>query len=256
MGLALAGSFALKLYILFAIGAVTMRAAGCIINDMADRDFDAKVERTKSRPLASGQISMLGASVFLAILLLIGLLILIQLPMIAVFVGLCSIPLFVIYPFMKRFTYWPQFFLGLTFNIGILVAYAASGNCLHIEAFLLYFGAVFWTLGYDTIYAHQDKNDDMQIGVKSTALFLGDKSKFFITVFYALFLAMFFIATSIKANFGLVSIILFLAAASHFAWQVWRLNINDGATCLKLFKSNTITGLLLVATLLAASAGF
>ncbi len=245
MGLALSGNFDIWLYILFAIGAFDMRAAGCVINDIVDRKFDAKVARTKTRPIASGEISVFSAVVFLVLLLAVGLLVLLQLPMLAVLIGFVSVPLFVLYPFMKRITYWPQFFLGLTFNIGILVAYAAATDAISLNTMILYLGAVCWTLGYDTIYAHQDKADDMRIGVKSTALRFGESTKYYVAIFYALFVVA--VACSVS---GLAGFIFLGLVAEHFAWQVRRLDIDDEALCLRMFRSNIYAGLLVVAALL------
>ena len=244
-GLALAGYHGV-LYLLFAVGAVIMRGAGCVINDMADRKFDVQVERTKTRPLASGEIGMFGASIFLLSLLLIGLFILLILPHLAILVGLASVPLFIIYPFTKRFSYWPQVFLGLTFNIGILVAYATIKDTLSLPAFIFYFAAVFWTLGYDTIYAHQDKIDDIKIGVKSTALALGDKTKTFVALFYTAFILLILIAVYLEHPLRPAFLIMWLLAALQLHWQVWKLNINDRENCLRMFKSNIYAGLLIL----------
>ncbi len=255
MGLALAGGLNPWLYALLFAGAFIMRGAGCIINDIVDREFDAKVERTKNRPLASGEISLERGIIFLAVLLALGLAILVQLPIISVFIGISSVPLFILYPFMKRVTHWPQFFLGLTFNIGILIGYAAVANSISFSAALLYIGAIFWTLGYDTIYAHQDKQDDVLIGVKSTALKFGERTKHFIAMFYLIFAAIFVIVIGMNFGFGLKSGGVFCLVLLHLAWQVLHLDIHNPRNCMTIFKSNIYVGLLLVAVLLLSATG-
>lgn len=232
-----------------------MRAVGCIVNDIVDREFDAKVERTKLRPIASGEISIAHALVFMALLLIIGLLVLIQLPLFAVFIGLAAVPLFILYPFMKRITYWPQMFLGVTFNIGILIGYATIAHDVHLPAVLLYLGGICWTLGYDTIYAHQDKADDLKIGVKSTALRFGEKSKPVIAVFYVLFMSLLYLVINMQYGLHLMSFTLFGLAVLHFTWQVWRLDINNPGNCMGLFRSNIYVGFIVVLALLLSAAG-
>jgi 4-hydroxybenzoate polyprenyltransferase len=230
---------------LLAIGAYVMRGAGCAYNDIVDRDFDGRVERTALRPIPSGQISLRQAWAFLIALCLIGLLILIQLNSFAIFVGLASLALVAIYPFMKRITYWPQAWLGLTFNWGALVGYAAAAGKLSPGAIAIYAAGFFWTLGYDTIYAHQDKEDDALIGVKSTALRLGAATPRWLAGFFAATLALFAAA----GLFSGASFIFFLAlapAGAHFVWQIKKLDMNDAHNCLMLFKSNREAGLLLL----------
>lgn len=231
--------------ILCGIGAVVMRGAGCAYNDIVDRDIDARVERTALRPIPSGQISVQQAWAFLVVLCLIGLVILLQFNRFAILLGLGSLALVAVYPFMKRVTYWPQGWLGLTFNWGALVGYAAVKGTLAPEAFAIYAAGFFWTLFYDTIYAHQDTEDDALIGVKSTALKLGASTPpwlggFFVSVMVAFALA----GAMIEAHS-----FYFLAlapGAAHFVWQLKKLDINDGHNCLTLFKSNRNTGLLLL----------
>ena len=174
------------LLLLFLLGAIVMRGAGCVFNDIVDRHFDALVARTQNRPIATGQVSVLRASLFMAALSLAGLFILLQLNNLAIVVGLCSVPLIVAYPFMKRITWWPQLWLGLTFNWGVLVAWAAVRGSIEWQTLVLYGAGIAWTLGYDTIYAHQDKLDDMLIGVKSSALWLGQHSRPAVYTFYCL----------------------------------------------------------------------
>ncbi|MEE8393943.1 MAG: 4-hydroxybenzoate octaprenyltransferase, partial [Rhodospirillales bacterium] len=173
-----------RLFALFAIGALIMRGAGCTLNDIVDRDFDARVQRTAGRPIPSGQVSVVKAFAFLAMELLGGLLVLVQFNGFAIAVGACSLGLVAVYPFVKRFTYWPQAVLGLTFNWGALLGWAAVKGDLGVPALALYGAGVLWTLGYDTIYAHQDKEDDLLIGIKSTALRLGANTRPFLFAFY------------------------------------------------------------------------
>ena len=235
---------------LFTLGAVVMRAAGCIVNDLWDRDLDRLVERTRSRPLASGAISPRNAIIFLATLSLIGLLILVQFNMLTIILGVLSLPLILTYPLMKRITWWPQAFLGITFNFGALMGWSAMTGTLGLPAILLYLGGVFWTLGYDTIYAHQDKEDDLMAGIKSTALKLGNKSKLWVARFYATASMLFFLAI-MSQNSG--TALLFVLPMAHLAWQVRRWNPQSPESSLAMFKSNRDFGLLLLAiTILSA----
>ncbi|MCK5041505.1 MAG: 4-hydroxybenzoate octaprenyltransferase [Sphingomonadales bacterium] len=235
---------------LFALGAFTMRGAGCTLNDIADRKFDGLVERTRSRPIPSGQVSVLKAVIFMLFLSFIGLWVLTQFNTFAIFVGLASIPIIIIYPFMKRITYWPQLVLGLAFNWGALLGWAAIKGELSLPAYLLYIGGVFWTLGYDTIYAHQDKEDDALIGVKSTALKLGQHTKPWLLAFYTI-AAVCFTAAGHEMRLSPI----FLGAASlmtlHMVWQIVVLDLNDSVRCLRVFKSNSMIGWLLFAGIIA-----
>lgn len=233
-----------KIFALFGIGAVIMRGAGCVINDLWDRDFDKAVERTRNRPLASGSVSVRAALFFLAFLLFLGLLILLQLSLVAILLGILTLPLIVTYPLMKRVTWWPQFFLGLTFNFGALMGWAAVTGTVGIPALLLYIGGIFWTLGYDTIYAHQDKDDDALIGVKSTARRLGPQSLRWVTGFYTAAWLM-IAAAFIMAGSGL-SVLALGGMAAHFIWQVRRWDMDDPASSLRIFKSNRNGGLLVL----------
>jgi 4-hydroxybenzoate polyprenyltransferase len=239
---------------LFAIGAVAMRGAGCVVNDLIDRDLDARVERTRHRPLASRQLSVAQALGFLALQLLVGLLVLIPFNRFAILVALASVPLIVIYPLMKRVTWWPQAFLGITFNWGTLAGWAAATGGLAAPALLLYAAGFFWTLGYDTIYAHQDKVDDALIGVRSSARRLGAATPRWLWGFYAITLALLAAAghaAGLKAGFYL----LLVAVAAHFIWQVRTLKIDDPASCLQRFRSNRELGLLVCLALLAGKVG-
>jgi 4-hydroxybenzoate polyprenyltransferase len=235
---------------LFALGAFVMRGAGCAYNDIVDRDFDARVARTALRPIPSGQISVRNAWAFLVFLSLIGLAVLLQFNRLTIFLGVGSLALVATYPFMKRVTWWPQAFLGLTFNWGVLIGSAAASGAVSPSALCLYAAGVFWTLGYDTIYAHQDKDDDALIGVKSSALRLGSRTKPALALLYALTIT-FFGAAGALAGAHIFYFAALVPAAAHFLWQIRRLDIDDAALCLKLFKSNRDAGLLLLAALLS-----
>ncbi len=239
---------------LFAIGAVAMRGAGCVINDLIDRDLDARVERTRHRPLASGQLGVAQALGFLALQLLIGLLVLTAFNPFAIAVALGSVPLIVIYPLMKRITWWPQAFLGITFNWGALTGWAAATGELAAPALLLYAAGFFWTLGYDTIYAHQDKTDDALIGIRSSARRLGAATPRWLWCFYGTTLAL-LAAAGWAAGLGPGFYLLLAAVALHFAWQVATLDLDDPASCLRRFRSNRELGLLVCLALLAGKGG-
>lgn len=229
---------------LFMIGAIAMRGAGCTFNDIVDRDIDAKVERTRSRPLPSGQISAKAAMVFLVIQSLVGLAVLLQFNFFAIQTGLVSLAVVAVYPFMKRITNWPQLVLGLAFSWGALMGWAAHFGALDLPAYLLYAGSVLWVIGYDTIYAHQDREDDALVGVKSTALLFGKNTKKWLIGLYggALLLFVYAFATAqvpFPAFAGL------LAAGIHMGRQIAVLNIDNPAQCLALFKSNNRVGWLI-----------
>jgi 4-hydroxybenzoate polyprenyltransferase len=234
---------------LFLAGAVVMRGAGCALNDIVDRDIDAKVARTRSRPIPSGQISAASAAVFMAALCLAGLAVLLQFNWFTVFVGAASLALVAIYPFMKRITYWPQLFLGLSFNWGALVGWSAVHAGLSAAPLLLYAGAICWTLAYDTIYAHQDKEDDALIGVKSTALKFGAATKPWLAGFFGAAIVLIDSALWV-AGASIVSHIGVAGAALHGAWQTARLDTADPQNCLRLFRSNRAFGLILLAGIL------
>jgi 4-hydroxybenzoate polyprenyltransferase len=240
-----------ELLILFLIGAVVMRGAGCTFNDIVDRDLDARVARTAMRPLPSKQVSVRDAWAFLVGQLIVGAGILIQLNAFAIKVGLASLVLIAIYPFLKRVTYWPQAWLGLTFNWGALLGWAAVAHSLDQRAFILYAAGFFWTLGYDTIYAHQDREDDALAGVKSSALALGTRTQPVIAVFYALTIALIAFAI-IPPNYDPIAMAILGLAALHLAWQVITLDISNAANCLTRFKSNRDFGLLILAACWAA----
>jgi 4-hydroxybenzoate polyprenyltransferase len=271
------GLYVVWLIVAFALGAVLMRAAGCAFNDVVDRDIDRRVTRTADRPVASGRISVKQAMAFISGCCLISLLILLTLPVTAIWLGVASLLLVAIYPFMKRISWWPQAWLGLTFNWGALMGFAAallppdmagefrpywwqlgearpSGHAValaqdvYVPAVLLYLGGVFWTLGYDTIYALQDIEDDAMVGVKSSARRLGGGVKVGVAIFYGL-AAVFAMAAGASAGLGPIFAVGVLAYAGHLAWQVSRLKADDPVLALNLFKSNREAGLILLAAI-------
>ena len=238
------------LFIIFILGAFIMRSAGCVINDIFDRNIDIQVDRTKSRPLADKSISLHESVVIFITLSSIGLCILLSLNTLSIKVGLLSFILLIIYPLTKRITYWPQLFLALTFNIGVLIGYAAITNILPFEIYFLYAAGIFWTLGYDTIYAYQDIDDDISIGVKSTAILFKDSAKYWISSFYILM-------SSNLLIFGLLSsqemiyFLLLILILSHQLFQIYKLDIKRPEVCLAIFKSNKYLGLLVCLVLLS-----
>jgi len=234
----------IKHIILFFLGAVLMRSAGCIFNDIVDRNFDKKVQRTKQRPIASGKITVVGAFIYIILLCSMALLILLQFNLLTITLGVSSMLLVFTYPFMKRITYWPQLFLGLTFNWGIVMGWTSMVNSLAIEPIMLYLSAIFWTLGYDTIYGLQDIHDDEIIGVKSTSIKFKNRVKIFVGTCYSvcvfLILAMFF--TMEVNKYLLLLIIPFIVS---FIYQVKIFKVSNSETCLLAFKNNNLTGLLI-----------
>jgi len=238
----------LKLMILFLVGAVVMRGAGCTYNDIIDRDIDRQVERTRGRPLAAGHISVRAAWIFLVAQLVIGLAVLLQFNWYAIGVGAASLLLVAGYPFMKRITFWPQAWLGLTFNWGALVGWAAVRGTIDEPALWIYAAGFFWTLGYDTIYAHQDREDDALIGVRSSALALGKRTKPFVALCYLLMAGLLVGATRYMPH-NVFMQVAFAFIVIHLAWQVITLNINNSANCLARFRSNRNLGLLVLVAL-------
>jgi 4-hydroxybenzoate polyprenyltransferase len=254
-GIALAAAMAgklpdMRLLVLVFLGAALMRAAGCAYNDIVDRDIDARVVRTAGRPIPSGQITVKQAWGFVAACCALSFLILISLPPLAIGLGIGSLALVAAYPFMKRITWWPQAWLGLTFNWGAFLGFAAASGQLSLPALLLYASGVFWTLGYDTIYAIQDIEDDALAGVKSSARRLGEKAPRAVASFYLLALA-FALAASVVAGLGLGFSVGLIGLAIHLGLQARRVRIDDGALALKLFRSNTGAGLILFAAIVA-----
>jgi len=238
----------LRHLILFFIGAFAMRGAGCTWNDIVDRDLDRQVERTRSRPIPSGQVSVTAAAVFLVLQALIGLAVLMRFNRFAILTGIASLAIVAVYPFMKRFTYWPQIALGFAFSWGALMGWAAAFARLDVPAYLLYAGSIAWVIGYDTIYAHQDREDDALIGVKSTAILFGEHSKPMLAACYSLAVALIALAGG-SVGAGIVFAVGLLAFAAHLTWQIKRLDITDPVNCLAVFKSNRDAGLILFAAL-------
>jgi len=235
---------------LFLVGAFVMRGAGCTWNDITDRDLDSRVERTRSRPIPAGQISVLQAAVFLVVQALIGLAVLLQFNDFAIMTGIASLLIVAVYPFMKRITFWPQVVLGLAFSWGALMGFAVVIARIGAPALWLYAGSIAWVIGYDTIYAHQDAEDDALIGIKSTALLFGARTRPALVAFYGS--AVVLIGIALRAAGVHWPAWLGLAVfAAHLAWQIVRLDISDPALCLRIFKSNRDAGLLLFAGLLA-----
>jgi len=237
---------------LFAVGSLVMRGAGCTYNDIVDRDIDAAVARTRGRPIPSGAVTVRGASIFLALQCAIGLAVLLQLNLYSIALGVSSLVLIAIYPFMKRITWWPQAWLGLTFNWGALVGFASIVGHLTLPAYFLYAGCFFWTLGYDTIYAHQDKADDELIGVKSTARLFGEQSPKWILRFYAIAFTL-IMAAGFSEHTGWPFAFVLLLAGAHLLWQLRRLDIQSSENCLAVFRSNHKTGALIALAFLLAS---
>src|SRR4051795_1163203 len=236
--------------VLFFIGAFVMRGAGCTWNDITDRDLDDKVERTRSRPLPSGQVSAKQALAFMVAQALIGLVVLLQFNRFAILTGIASLLIVAIYPFMKRITWWPQIVLGLAFSWGALMGFAVTLGQIDAAALALYAGSIAWVIGYDTIYAHQDTEDDALIGVKSTALLFGERTRPALMVFYGLAVALIGLAL-VLAGAGWMAWIGLAAFAVHLVSQIERLDIGHPKLCLRIFKSNRNAGLLLFAGLLS-----
>ena len=236
--------------VLFFIGAFAMRGAGCTWNDITDRNLDGSVERTRSRPIPSGQVSVKQALVFAVLQSLVGLAVLVQFNGFAIATGIASLLIVAVYPFMKRITYWPQVVLGLAFSWGALMGFAEIFARIDAVALLLYAGSIAWVIGYDTIYAHQDREDDAMIGIKSTALMFADRTKPALAIFYGLSLLLIGAALA-RAGAGWIAFAGLAAFGLHLSWQIARLNISDPALCLRLFKSNRDAGLILAAGLLA-----
>ena len=234
---------------LFLAGSILMRSAGCIVNDIADKNFDKKVERTKNRPIASGKISKIKAFTYAMVLCGIAFLVLIQFNKFTILMALLSMPLAFTYPLMKRFTYWPQLFLGITFNYGLVLAWISITNEISIIPVIFYLGAIFWTLGYDTIYGFQDIKDDEIIGVKSASIKFKNEPK------KILFFSYFFFVTSllfmgILMDFKIQYFLFLSIPITHLILQVKKLNISLPDVCLKIFKSNNFLGLLILMNIL------
>lgn len=238
------GKIPWSLLLLFLAGSIIMRSAGCIINDLTDKDLDALVDRTKNRPLAKKSISILSSLIMLLLLCSLGAMILFSLTKTAIFVGLCAIPLVIIYPFMKRLTNYPQAFLGITFNIGVLVGYAAIKDSLSSSAFILYIACCFWTLGYDTIYAYQDMRDDIKSGIKSTAITFSKNPKAPLYCFYISMISL-LACVGIYNGFSFLFFFFVILGLIQLMCQVYFFDPNSPASCLKYFKSNAYFGVII-----------
>ena len=239
-----------KFILLFLLGAILMRSAGCIVNDIIDKNFDKKVERTKNRPIASGKISILQASIYSTILCGLAFLVLINFNKLTILMALISMPLAFTYPLMKRFTYWPQLFLGITFNYGLILAWISITEEISIIPILFYLGAIFWTLGYDTIYGFQDIKDDEIIGVKSTSIKFKNDPKKFLYFCYCFFILS-IITVGVLMKFGIFYFLFSLFPFLHLNFfQIKKLNYNSSESCLSKFKSNNFLGLLILINIL------
>ena len=239
-----------KYLIFFLLGSILMRSAGCIINDITDKKFDQKVERTKNRPIASEKISIKLALLYALVLCFCAFLILINFNLLTIVLALASMPFAFSYPLMKRFTYWPQLFLGITFNYGLVLAWISINNSISLTPILFYIGAIFWTLGYDTIYGYQDIKDDEIIGIKSTSIKFKNNPKTFLTLCYS-FLLISLILIGVLMNFNNIFYLFLIIPFCHlFFYQINFLNINKPEDCLKIFKSNNILGLIVCMNIL------
>ena len=257
-GLTLAYDFTISLInyffylILFFLGSVLMRSAGCIVNDILDREFDKKVFRTKDRPIASGKVNVKIAIFYAATLCFLALFILVNFNFFTIILALGSMPLAFTYPLMKRLTYWPQLFLGITFNYGIILGWTAIEGELSFIPIIFYLGAIFWTLGYDTVYGYQDIKDDEIIGLKSTSIKFKNYAKQFLIICYSL-LSILFLLGGYYMNFKNIFFIIFILPVLHlFVYQIGKFNQKSPADCLKIFKSNNLLGLIILLTLLVA----
>jgi 4-hydroxybenzoate polyprenyltransferase len=236
--------------LLFFLGAVLMRSAGCIVNDILDKEFDKKVFRTKNRPVASGKISTKVAFTYASILCLLALLVLLNFNKFTIILALCSMPLAFTYPLMKRFTYWPQLFLGITFNYGLILGWTSIKGEIDIAAIIFYLGAIFWTLGYDTIYGYQDIKDDEIIGLKSTSIKFKGKEKKFLIICYALFVFMFLVGGYLMKLNNIYYFLTIIPFLHLFFYQLITFNSKEPLNCLKVFKSNNTFGLIIFLNIL------
>ena len=255
-GLTLAYDFSnnLNLYLfyllLFFLGSILMRSAGCIVNDILDRKFDKKVYRTKNRPIAAGKISVTKALFYSGLLCLLAFFILINFNLFTIIIALASMPLAFTYPLMKRFTYWPQFFLGVTFNYGLILGWTSISPEVSLTPIIFYFGAIFWTLGYDTIYGYQDIKDDEIIGLKSTSIKFKNNPYTFLYICYSTFIIILFLLGFLMELNNFYFLFLILVCFQMFYLQLKKLIIKSSSSCLKIFKSNNFLGILVYFTLL------
>ena len=239
-----------KYLIFFLLGSILMRSAGCIVNDIADKKFDQKVERTKNRPIASEKISIKLALLYALVLCFCAFLILINFNLLTIVLALASIPFAFSYPLMKRFTYWPQLFLGITFNYGLVLAWISINNSISLTPILFYIGAIFWTLGYDTIYGYQDIKDDEILGIKSTSIKFKNNPKTFLTLCYSFLLISLILIGALMSFSNIFYLFLIIPFCHLFFYQINFLNINKPEDCLKIFKSNNVLGLIVCMNIL------
>ena len=239
-----------KYLIFFLLGSILMRSAGCIVNDIADKKFDQKVERTKNRPIASEKISIKLALLYALVLCFCAFLILINFNLFTIVLALASMPFAFSYPLMKRFTYWPQLFLGITFNYGLVLAWISINNSISLTPIMFYIGAIFWTLGYDTIYGYQDIKDDEIIGIKSTSIKFKNNPKTFLTLCYSFLLISLILIGALMSFSNIFYLFLIIPFCHLFFYQINFLNINKPEDCLKIFKSNNILGLIVCMNIL------
>ena len=239
-----------KYLIFFLLGSILMRSAGCIINDIADKKFDQKVERTKNRPIASEKISIKLALLYALVLFFCAFLILINFNLFTIVLALASMPFAFSYPLMKRFTYWPQLFLGITFNYGLVLAWISINNSISLTPIMFYIGAIFWTLGYDTIYGYQDIKDDEIIGIKSTSIKFKNNPKTFLTLCYSFLLISLILIGALMSFSNIFYLFLIIPFCQLFFYQINFLNINKSEDCLKIFKSNNVLGLIVCMNIL------
>ncbi len=238
--------------ILFFLGSVLMRSAGCIVNDILDKEFDAKVYRTRERPVASGKVSIKNAIYYALILCFLALLVLLKFNLFTIILALGSMPLAFTYPLMKRYTYWPQLFLGITFNYGLILGWTAIKGQIDLAPIVFYIGAIFWTLGYDTIYGYQDIKDDEIIGLKSTSIKFKGKAKKFLVLCYSCLMFLFFLG-GYYMKFDFKYYILSILPIIHlFFYQTKIFNLNDPSSCLKAFKSNNFFGFIILTIIIIA----
>ena len=240
-----------KYLIFFLLGSILMRSAGCIVNDIVDKKFDKKVERTKKRPIASGQVSTNLALFYILVLCFFSFLILINFNLLTIILALVSMPLAFTYPLMKRFTYWPQLFLGVTFNYGLILAWTSINNDISLAPIVFYFGAIFWTLGYDTIYGYQDIKDDEIIGVKSTSIKFKDNPKRFLTLCYSIFFVLLILVGVLMQFSNIFYLTLTITFLHLFFYQIKFLNTKIPENCMKIFKSNNLLGLIVFLNIIA-----
>jgi len=255
-GLTIAYDFStdIKVYvfylILFFLGAVLMRSAGCIVNDIIDKDFDKEVQRTKNRPIASGKISIKLGVIYTIVLCLLALIVLLNFNNLTILLALASMPFAFTYPLMKRYTYWPQLFLGITFNYGLILGWTSINNEINFIPIIFYFGAIFWTLGYDTIYGFQDIKDDEIIGLKSTSIKFKSKPNFFLNICYLIFfLSLIIIGYLMEYNI-IYFVLLIIIFIQLFYFQLKKLKIDSQTSCLQVFKSNNYLGLIVFVNLI------